>query len=140
LIILNGVASANSLNYVWYVCVFDKYLWIIGLLIFLPLFWIIVELRYSLSCFEHYARSNILNTDSSRSWENKLSSTERSDLGDDFCRSLFFLFPLDICCPSVFDLWILITSLVSSNSSYISKVRTPRSGIGDFSQVWHYPD
>jgi hypothetical protein len=96
LIILNGVTSANSLNYLWYVFVFDKYLWIIGLLIFLSLFWIILELRYSLSCFEYYARSNILNTDSSRLWENKFSSTERSDLGDDFCRSLFVLCPLDI--------------------------------------------
>ena len=96
MIILNGVTSANSLNYFWYVCVFDKYLWIIGLLIFLSLFWIILELRYSLSCFEYYARSNILNTDSSRLWENKFSSTERSDLGDDFCRSLFVLCPLDI--------------------------------------------
>jgi hypothetical protein len=96
LIILNGVTSANSLNYLWYVCVFDKYLWITGLLISLSLFWIILELRYSLSCFEYYARSNILNTDSSRLWENKFSSTERSDLGDDFCRSLFVLCPLDI--------------------------------------------
>jgi hypothetical protein len=96
LIILNGVTSANSLNYLWYVSVFDKYLWIIGLLIFVSLFWIVVELRYSLSCFEYYARSNILNTDSSRLWENKFSSTERSDLGDDFCRSLLFLCPLDI--------------------------------------------
>ena len=49
-----------------------------------------------LCCFEYYARTNILNTDSSRSWENKFSSTERSDLGDDFCRSLFVLCPLDI--------------------------------------------
>jgi hypothetical protein len=65
----------------------------IGIFIFI---WIIVELRYSLSCFEHYARSNILNTDSSRLWENKFSSTEMSDLGDDFCRSLFVLFPLNI--------------------------------------------
>jgi hypothetical protein len=40
--------------------------------------------------------SNILNTDSSRLWENKFSSTERSDLGDDFCRSLFVLCPLDM--------------------------------------------
>jgi hypothetical protein len=96
LIILNGVTSVNSLNYFWYVCVFDKYLWIIGLLIFLSLFWIILELRYSLSCFEYYAMSNILNTDSSRSWENKFSSTERSDLGDDFCRSMCVLCPLDI--------------------------------------------
>ena len=74
LIILNGVTTADSLNYLWYVCLFDKYLWIIGLLIFLSLFWIIVELRYSLSCFEYYARSNILNTDSSRLWESKFSS------------------------------------------------------------------
>jgi hypothetical protein len=96
LIILNGVTSANSLNYFLYVCVFDKYLWIIGLLIFSSLFWILVELRYSLSCFEYYTRSNILNTDSSRLRENKFSSTERSDLGDDFCRSLFVLCPLDI--------------------------------------------
>jgi hypothetical protein len=51
------------------------------------------------------------------------SSTDRSDLGDDFCKSLFVLCLLAICCPSVFDLWILITSLVSSNSSYIWKVR-----------------
>jgi hypothetical protein len=51
------------------------------------------------------------------------SSTQRSALGDDFCRSLFVLCLLAICCPSVFDLWILITSLVSSNSSYIWKVR-----------------
>ena len=80
----------------WYVCVFDKYLWIISLLIFLSLFWIIVELRYSLRRFEYYARSNILNTDRSRLWENKFSSTERSDLGDDVCRSLFVLCPLDI--------------------------------------------
>jgi hypothetical protein len=29
-------------------------------------------------------------------WESKFSSTERSDLGDDFCRSLFVLCPLDI--------------------------------------------
>ena len=29
-------------------------------------------------------------------WENKFSSTERSDLEDDFCRSLFVLCPLDI--------------------------------------------
>jgi hypothetical protein len=123
LIILNGVTSANSLNYLWYVFVFDKYLWIIGLLLFLSLFWIILELRYSLSCFAYYARSNILNTDSSRLWENKFSSTERSDLGDDFCRSLFVLCPLDILLSSVFDLWILITSVVSSNSSYISTVR-----------------
>ena len=79
LIILNGVTTADSLNYLWYVCVFDKYLWIIGLLIFLSLFWIIVELRYSLSCFEYYDRSNILNTDSLRLWESKFSSTERSD-------------------------------------------------------------
>jgi hypothetical protein len=56
---------------------------------------IIVELRYSLTCFEYYARSNILNTDSSRLWENKFSSTEKSDLGDDFCKSLFVLCPLD---------------------------------------------
>ena len=96
MIILNGFTFVNSLNYLWYVCVFDKYLWIIGLLIFLSLFGIILELRYSLSCFEYYARSNILNTHSSRLWENKFSSTERSDLGDDFCRSLFFLCPLDM--------------------------------------------
>jgi hypothetical protein len=69
LIILNGVTSADSLSYLWYVCVFDKYLWIIGLLIFLSLFWIILELKYSLSCFEYYARSNMLNADSWRSWE-----------------------------------------------------------------------
>jgi hypothetical protein len=96
LIILYGVTFANSLNYFWYVFVFDKYLWIIVLLIFLSLFWIILELRYSLSCFEYYARSNIFNTDSSRLWETKFSSTERSDLGDDFCRSLFVICPLDI--------------------------------------------
>jgi hypothetical protein len=96
LIILNGVTFANSLNYLWYVCVFDKYLWITGLLIFLSLFWIILELRYSLSCFEYYTRSNILNTERSRLWENKFSSTERSVLGDHFCRSLFVLYPLDI--------------------------------------------
>ena len=96
MIILNGVTSANSLNYLWYVFVFDKYLWIIGLLIFLSLFWIILELRYSFNCFEYYARSNILNTNSSRLWENKFLSTEKSDLGDDFCRSLFVLCPLDI--------------------------------------------
>jgi hypothetical protein len=40
-VLLHVVTSANSLNYLWYVCVFDKYLWIIGLLIFLSLFWII---------------------------------------------------------------------------------------------------
>ena len=80
----------------WYVRVIDKYLWIIGLLIFLSLFWIILELRYSLSCFEYYARSNILNTDSSRLWENKFSSTERSELGEIVCRTLFVLCPLDI--------------------------------------------
>ena len=96
LIILNVVTSANSLNYLWYVCVFDKYQWITDLLIFLSLFWIILELRYSLSCYEYYARSNILNTDSSRLWENKFSSTERSDLGEILCRSLFVLCPLDI--------------------------------------------
>jgi hypothetical protein len=96
LIILNRVRSATSLNYLWYVCVFDKYLWIIGLLICLSLFWIILELWYSLSGFEYYVRSNILNTDSSRLWENKLSSTERSDLGDDSWRSVFVLCPRDI--------------------------------------------
>jgi hypothetical protein len=53
-------------------------------------------MRYSLSCFEYYARSNILNTDSSRLWENKFSSTERSELGEILCRSLFVLCPLDI--------------------------------------------
>jgi hypothetical protein len=52
--IICGVTSANSLNYLWYVCVFDKYLWITGLLIFLSLFWIILELRYSLCCFEYF--------------------------------------------------------------------------------------
>jgi hypothetical protein len=123
LIILNGVTSANSLNYLWYICVSDKYLCIIGLLIFVSLFWIILELRYSLSYLEYYARSNILNTDSSLSWIKKNSSTEMSDLGDDFCRSLFVLCPLDILLSSVFDLWIMITSLVYSNSSYISKLR-----------------
>ena len=79
-----------------YCCVFDKYLWIIGSLVFLSLFWIILELRYSVSCFEYYARSNTLNTDSSRLRENKFSSTERSDLGDDFCRSLLVLCPLEM--------------------------------------------
>ena len=96
MIILNGATSANSLNYLWYVCVFDKYLWIIGSLLFLSLFWIILELRYSFSCFEYEARSNILNTDSSPLWENNFSSTESSDLGDDFCRSLFVLCRLNI--------------------------------------------
>ena len=104
LIILNGVTSANSLNYLWYVCVFDKYLWITGLLISLSLFWIILELRYSLSCFEYYARSNILNTDSSRLWENKFSSTERSDLGDDFVDLCLSFVLWTFCCPSVFHL------------------------------------
>ena len=84
MIILNGATSANSLNYFWYVCVFDKYLWIIGSLIFLSLFWIILELRYSFSCFEYEVRSNILNTESSLLGENTFSSTESSDLGDDF--------------------------------------------------------
>jgi hypothetical protein len=96
LIILNGATSANSLNYLWYVYVFDKYLWIIGSLLFLSLFWIILELRYSFSCFEYEARSNILNTDSSPLWENNFSSTESSDLGDDFCRSLLVLCRLNI--------------------------------------------
>ena len=51
---------------------------------------------YFRRCLEYSVRSNILNTDSSRLWENKFSSTERSDLGDDFCRSWFVVCPLDI--------------------------------------------
>jgi hypothetical protein len=43
-----------------------------------------LELRYSFSCFEYEARSNILNADSSPLGENNFSSTESSDLGDDF--------------------------------------------------------
>ena len=57
--------------------------------------------------------SNILNTDSSRLWENKFSSTERADLGDDFCRSLFVLCPLDI---------LLSVGLRFMDSDYLSGI------------------
>jgi hypothetical protein len=123
LIILNGVTSANSLNYFWYVCVFDKYLWIIVLLIYLSLFWIIFELRYSLNALNiTLCLIYLIQTvhDCGKTSCQVLKGLIEGTIFVDLCLSFVLR---TFCCPSVFDLWIMITSLVSSNSSYISKVR-----------------
>jgi hypothetical protein len=56
-----------------------KNLWITGLLIFLSLFWIILKLRYSLSCFGYYASSNIHSTKRSKIKKNIHNTENQKD-------------------------------------------------------------
>ena len=80
MVILNGVTSENSFNYLWYVCVFEKYLWIIGSLIFI---FILNNIRTEKKCLValNIMLGLIYLTQTVHHFGKNVSCTERSDLG-----------------------------------------------------------